>query len=499
MKKPILPIAFYYIFVTRSSVFLKLLHFFYELISIIRFTARKKYDILFPYYINKVGNRMDILSVLEKKKRSQALTREEIAYFVQGAANGTLPDYQLAALLMAIRLNGMDERETLDLTMEMAQSGHMLAPEVGGVPVDKHSTGGVGDTTTLVLAPLVAACGGKVLKMSGRGLGHTGGTLDKLESIPGMRVDLSEEAFLKQVRSIGCAVASQTGELAPADKRLYALRDVTATVDSIPLIVSSILSKKFAAGAEAIVLDVKTGSGALMPALEDSIRLAQAMVKIGHHAGKKITAVVSGMEEPLGTHVGNALEVKEAIDILANRAEGPLKKVSLFLGARMLLSGGVAENEEEALSLLNRALLCGDGLQKLRDMIRAQGGDPRVCDDTALLPKAPVLYPVKARREGYLAHVNGTLLGLAAQRMGAGRIRKEDAIDPAVGFVTEKRIGDFVRTGDTLFTLHASSEASAREAEEKLLAALEFSDVPVPKARLLYALITPDGVFDLDE
>ena len=265
---------------------------------------------------------MDMLSILETKKRGKALTPEQIGYFVRGAADGSVPDYQLSALLMAIRLNGMTPEETAQLTMAMARSGDMLEPEVEGVPVDKHSTGGVGDTTTLILAPLVAACGGKVLKMSGRGLGHTGGTVDKLESIPGMRTSLPEDEFVSIVRRIGCAVVGQSAQLAPADKRLYALRDVTATVDSVPLIVSSILSKKFAGGSKAIVLDVKTGSGALMPTLEASVELAKTMVDIGRLAGRSVTAVVSGMEEPLGSHVGNALEVKEAVDVLAGRTAG---------------------------------------------------------------------------------------------------------------------------------------------------------------------------------
>ena len=441
---------------------------------------------------------MDIISILEDKKHGRALSREQIAYFVKGAADHSIPNYQLAALLMAIRLMGMDARETADLTMEMAASGDMLSPDVGGVPVDKHSTGGVGDTTTLVLAPLVAACGGKVLKMSGRGLGHTGGTIDKLESIRGMKVELPEEEFVSIVRSVGCAVVGQSAQLAPADKTLYALRDVTATVDSIPLIVSSILSKKFAAGAKAIVLDVKTGSGALMPTLEASIELARAMVNIGHHAGRSIVAVVSGMEEPLGSHVGNALEVKEAIDILSGRAAGPLKRVSLFLGSQMLVASGVAKTEEEALDRLNKALDSGAGLAKLKEMISAQGGDSRVCDDLSLLPQAPVIYHVKAVADGYLAHVNGTALGLAAQRMGAGRVSKEDIIDPAVGFVMEKRIGDFVKAGDTVCTLHAASEQSARETERRILDALTFTPEPAPKARLLYALVKPEGVTELE-
>ena len=442
---------------------------------------------------------MDIITILEDKKRGRALSRDEIDFFVRGAADGSLPDYQLAALLMAIRLNGMDARETADLTMAMAESGDMLKPRITGIPVDKHSTGGVGDTTTLVLSPLVAACGGKVLKMSGRGLGHTGGTIDKLESISGMKVELPEEEFVSIVRSVGCAVVGQSPQLAPADKRLYALRDVTATVDSIPLIVSSILSKKFAAGAKAIVLDVKAGSGAIMPTLEASIELAKAMVDIGSHAGRKIIAVVSGMEEPLGSHVGNALEVKEAIDILSGRAAGPLKQVSLFLGSQMLVASGVTDTEEKALAMLNHALDSGAGLNKLKEMITAQGGDCRVCDDVSRLPQAPVLYPVKARQDGYLSHVNGTALGLAAQRMGAGRISKADIIDPAVGFVMEKRIGDFVKTGDVVCTLHAASQQNAKETEQRILDALTFTAEPAPKARLLYALVKPEGVTELSE
>lgn len=442
---------------------------------------------------------MDILSVIEDKKRGRALSREQIAFFVQGAAEGTLPDYQLAALLMAIRLQGMDARETADLTEEMARSGRMLCPDVEGVPVDKHSTGGVGDTTTLVLAPLVAACGGKVLKMSGRGLGHTGGTIDKLESIPGMRVELPEEEFVSIAKRVGCVVVGQSAHLAPADKRLYALRDVTGTVDSIPLIASSILSKKFAAGAQAIVLDVKTGSGALMPTLESSIQLAQAMVEIGAHAGRKIAAVVSGMEEPLGSHVGNALEVKEAIDVLAGRTAGPLKEVSLFLGTQMLLASGLAADAAKARSSLETALARGAGLEKLKEMIAAQGGDARVCDDPSLLPQAPLIFPIWAEEDGYLAGTDGTALGLAAQRMGAGRAKKDDQIDPAVGFVMEKRIGDPVRKGEPLCTLHARDRSSAQAAEKSIRAALRFSPTPVPPARLLYALVTPQGVFHLGE
>ena len=441
---------------------------------------------------------MDILSILEHKKLGQALSREEIAFFVRGAADGAIPDYQLSALLMAIRLKGMNAEETAQLTMAMARSGHMLTPDVGGVAVDKHSTGGVGDTTTLILAPLVAACGGKVLKMSGRGLGHTGGTVDKLESIPGMRTTLPEEEFVSIVRRVGCAVVGQSAQLAPADKRLYALRDVTATVDSIPLIVSSILSKKFAGGCQAIVLDVKTGAGAVMPALEDSMALAKALADIGALAGRKVVAVISGMEEPLGSHVGNALEVKEAIDILSGRGGGPLKRVSLFLGAQMLLASGLADTEEKALQKLNEALDSGAGLRKFQEMIAAQGGDPRVCGDVTRLPHVDGTVPVLSDRSGYLCHVNGAALGFAAQRMGAGRAKKDDVIDPAVGFVMDKRIGDRVEKGDLIATLHPRTGESARQAEQDILAALSFSPAPVPPARLLYALVTPEGVKSLN-
>ena len=437
---------------------------------------------------------MDFLSIITAKKNGQELTAGQISSFAQAASDGSVPDYQLAALLMAIRLNGMTPRETNELTLAMARSGDMLDPDVDGIPVDKHSTGGVGDTTTLVLAPLVAACGGKVLKMSGRGLGHTGGTIDKLESIPGMRVSLPEEEFVDIVRRVGCAVVGQSRELAPADKRLYALRDVTATVDSIPLIASSILSKKFAAGARAIVLDVKFGSGAIMDTMEKTLDLACTMVQIGTLAGRKVIAVISSMEEPLGTHIGNALEVKEAVDILSGRAGGDLKEVSLFLGSQMLVASGVCPDEETAHARLTEALESGRGLAKLKEMIRAQGGDDRVCDDVSLLPQAPLILPVPADRGGYLARMNTAALGTAAQSMGAGRRTKEDVIDPAVGIVMRKRLGDLVSPGDTLATLYARTEESAQAAAAAIRKALVFSETPAKKPKLIFAVVTPDGI-----
>jgi len=441
---------------------------------------------------------MTMLEIIEKKKLGGALSPEEIRFFARAAAEKSAPEYQLAALLMAIRLNGMTDEETTELTLAMRDSGDVAdLSSIPGVKVDKHSTGGVGDTTTLVLAPLVAACGAPVAKMSGRGLGHTGGTLDKMESIPGMRVALTEDEFLRQVKEIGVAVVGQTGHLAPADKTLYALRDVTSTVDSLPLIVSSILSKKLAAGSDAIVLDVKTGSGALMHRLEDSIRLAEMMVRVGTLAGKPTLALISGMDQPLGTHVGNALEVKEAIDVLSGRAGGDLKEVSLTLGGHMLVLAGKADSFEQAERMLQDALDSGAGLRKLKEMIRAQGGDPAVCDDVGLLPQAAVKKTVCCGRAGYVKAMNTTALGSAAQAMGAGRLRVEDRIDYAVGFILQVRIGDRVEPGTPLCELHARTEEDAVRAEEAIRRAITWSDAPCARGKNFYALVRRDGVIRL--
>ncbi len=438
---------------------------------------------------------MDMIGIIENKKQGRALSDKEIGFFIKGASSGDIPDYQLAALLMAIRLNGMTPEETAQLTLAMAHSGDMAdLSAIPGRTVDKHSTGGVGDTTTLVLAPLVAACGVPVAKMSGRGLGHTGGTLDKLESIPGLHVELLQAEFIDQVKRIGCAVIGQSRNMAPADKVLYALRDVTATVDSLPLIASSIMSKKLASGAGAIVLDVKTGSGAIMHSLEGSIELAKAMVDIGFKTGRPTVAIVTGMAEPLGSHVGNALEVKEAIDILAGRAKGPLLHVSLVLGSHMLMAAGRADTLEEAEALLKKALSSGGGLSKLREMVRAQGGDGRVCDDVSLLPQAPVIRPVLIREAGFVESMDTTELGLCAQRMGAGRIRKEDTIDPAVGFVLHKRIGERIEKGEALVTLHARDESSARTAEKMLLDNIVIGPGTVRPEPLIHAVVTKEAV-----
>ena len=438
---------------------------------------------------------MNMVAIIEKKKLGLVLTEEEIKFFVAGAADGSIPDYQLAALLMAIRLNGMNREETAQLTLAMTYSGDVCdLGSIPGIPVDKHSTGGVGDTTTLVLGPLVAACGVPVAKMSGRGLGHTGGTLDKLESIDGLSVSLSEEDFLKQVREIGLAVIGQTKNLAPADKTLYALRDVTATVDSLPLISSSIVSKKLASGAQGIVLDVKTGAGALMHTTEESIELAQTMVRIGCDAGRRMVALVTDMGEPLGSHVGNALEVKEAIDVLTGRVKGPLLTVALELGAQMLILGGAAENAETAKAMLTDALESGRGLETLRKMIAAQGGDASCCDDVNRLPQAKVILPVPALQSGYIHHMDTVALGNTAQAMGAGRRTKEDVIDPSVGFVLHKRIGDAVTEGECMATVYAKDEASAKTAIEAIQQQVHITAEQVPPCKLIHAFVTDTDV-----
>ena len=434
---------------------------------------------------------MTMLEIIEKKKLHGELSREEIHFFAKAAAEKSVPDYQLAALLMAIRLNGMTDRETTDLTLEMRDSGDVAdLSAIPGIKVDKHSTGGVGDTTTLVLTPLAAACGVPVAKISGRGLGHTGGTLDKLESIPGMKVAMSTDQFIRQVNEIGLVVAAQSGYLAPADKTLYALRDVTSTVDSLPLIISSIMSKKLASGVDAIVLDVKTGSGAIMHTLEDSKALAEGMVRVGKLAGKPMVALVTDMSQPLGTHVGNALEVKEAIDLLAGRAGGDLLEVSLGIGGWMLKLAGITETAEEGEERMREAIASGAGLQKLKEMIAAQGGDPAVCDDVKLLPQAAVIRTAVCGKAGYVQKMDTEALGLASQAMGAGRETMEDQLDYSVGYVLKVRLGDRVEEDTPLVELHAKNEADAARAEAAIKAAIRIGPEPAEKPPLFYAVIT---------
>ena len=399
---------------------------------------------------------MNPCDIIRKKRFGGELNEQEIRAFVQGVTDGTFADYQASALLMAICINGMTDRETLALTLAMEKSGDTLdLSDIPGVKADKHSTGGVGDTTSLILVPLVACCGVKMAKMSGRGLGFTGGTLDKLESIPGMSIEKDIDAFKQQVRDVGCAIVGQTAELAPADKVLYALRDVTATVDCLPLVVSSILSKKLAAGCDVVVLDVKTGSGAIMDTYEKSVQLARTMVRIGNLSGKRFSALITDMDQPLGNYIGNALEVEEAIEVLAGRVEGDLKTVSLTLGAHILRNAGAVGTVEEGIALLDEKIKNGEGLKKLSEMIAAQGGDPRVAYDTSLLPKAKYKIDVTADRDGYVTGMTTRDIGNAAKLLGAGRERKTDVLDLSVGLVMKVRVGDRVKKGDVLCTLHA--------------------------------------------
>ena len=433
---------------------------------------------------------MNPCDIIRKKRFGGELNEKEIRAFVDGVVDGSFADYQASALLMAICINGMSDRETLALTLAMAKSGETLnLSDIPGIKADKHSTGGVGDTTSLVLVPLVAACGVKMAKMSGRGLGFTGGTLDKMESIPGMSIDMEIDTFKKQVTDIGCAIIGQTAELAPADKVLYALRDVTATVDCMPLVVSSILSKKLAAGCDVVVLDVKAGSGAIMDTPEKSRMLAEMMVRIGKLSGKRFSALITDMDQPLGNYIGNALEVEEAIDILSGRVEGDLKTVSLTLGAHILRNAGAAPTVEAGISMLEEKIANGEGLKKLAEMIAAQGGDPKVCEDTSRLPKAKTLIDIKAEKNGYVSSMVTSSIGNAAKLLGAGRERKSDELDLSVGIVMKKRVGDEVRRGDVLCTLHAGEKSDRIGALNLMKKSIVISDEKPEKKPLIQAVV----------
>ncbi len=433
---------------------------------------------------------MRMYDIIMKKREGGALSGEEIRFFVNGFTTGRIPDYQASALMMAIYFQGMDERETLELTLAMAQSGEMLdLSAIRGIKVDKHSTGGVGDKTSLALIPMVAACGIPVAKMSGRGLGHTGGTIDKLESFPGFRTDLTREQFLRGVNEIGIAIMGQTADLAPADKKLYALRDVTATVDNMSLIASSIMSKKLAAGADAMVLDVKTGNGAFMKKEEDAQALALEMVEIGRQAGRRTIAVVSDMDQPLGRAVGNALEVKEAIDTLDGKGPEDFRELCLTLGSCMLLAGGKAENVEEARRLLCQVLADGSAKRKLARFVENQGGDPSAVYDTSLLPAASIVRPVPAPESGYIAHIACDEVGIASLLLGGGRETKDSVIDLSVGLVLNARVGDYVHAGEPLAWLHANDAGKADQAQARFLGAYEFSDAPVKCGPLIKRII----------
>ena len=433
---------------------------------------------------------MNPCDIIRKKRFGEELSEMEIRAFVDGIVDGSFADYQASALLMAICINGMTDRETLALTLAMAKSGDTLdLSDIPGVKADKHSTGGVGDTTSLILVPLVAACGVKMAKMSGRGLGFTGGTLDKLESIPGMSISKDIVDFKRQVKNIGCAIIGQTAELAPADKALYALRDVTATVDCLPLVVSSILSKKLAAGCDVVVLDVKAGSGAIMDTPEKSRKLAEMMVRIGSLSGKRFSALITDMDQPLGNYIGNALEVEEAIDVLAGRTGGDLKTVALTLGAHILRNAEAVPDVQTGIQMLEEKIASGEGLRTFGDMIEAQGGDRRVVEDTSLLPRAPHKVALKAERDGYVVKMHTSDIGNAARLLGAGRERKTDALDLSVGIVMNVRLGDAVKKGDLLATLHVGERSDRIGAYNLLKKSIVIGDEKPEAKPLIQAVV----------
>ena len=433
---------------------------------------------------------MRMYDLIMKKRNGSALTGEEIRFMVQGYTKGEIPDYQMSAMMMAIYFRGMDADETLALTMEMAHSGDMLdLSDFQGVKVDKHSTGGVGDKTSLALTPMVAAAGVTVAKMSGRGLGHTGGTIDKLESFSGFSTAITEQQFKENVNRIGIAIMGQTADLAPADKKLYALRDVTATVDNMSLIASSIMSKKLAAGADAIVLDVKTGSGAFMKTQEDSFALAREMVRIGNGAGRKTIAVVSDMDQPLGCAVGNALEVREAIDTLRGCGPEDFVELCLTLGSYMLVAGGEAATEEEAEQILREVIENGSALDKLAEFIAAQGGDRELVYHPEKFPQASMTQEIESPADGYIQRIVCDEIGICSLILGGGRETKESAIDLSVGLVLHKKVGDAVKKGESLATIHANDQAKLDMAKERFLQAYTIDEEPVEKKPLIKGIV----------
>lgn len=437
---------------------------------------------------------MRIYDLIEKKRDGHVLSNEEIDYVIKGYTDGSIPDYQMSALLMAIYFRGMNEEETLHLTMAMRDSGDVLdLSEIKGVKVDKHSTGGVGDKTTLVVGPMVAACGVPVAKMSGRGLGHTGGTIDKLESFPGYRVSIPEDVFISNVNEIKIAVAGQTANLAPADKKIYALRDVTATVDNISLIASSIMSKKLASGADAIVLDVKTGSGAFMKEEKDAILLAQEMVNIGNGAGKNTIAIITDMDQPLGHAVGNALEVREAIDTL--RGEGPddLLELSYVLGSYMLKAAGVADDLEEAREKLENSVKNGNALKKLAELVKAQGGDETYVYNPDKLVKSSIIMDVNSEVSGYVEKIETEDIGRVSLVLGGGRENKDSVIDLSVGVVLNKKVGDKVEKGDAIATLYANDLDKLSVAKDILVSAYSITVTPAKSKPLIKWIVGKNG------
>jgi pyrimidine-nucleoside phosphorylase len=436
------------------------------------------------------GAPLNVVALIERKKRGESLTADELRRLAQGFVAGEVPDYQMAAWLMAVRWRGMSEVETLEFTRALVATGREMDwTHLPHPAVDKHSTGGVGDKTSLVLVPLMAAAGLPFVKMSGRGLGHTGGTLDKLEAIAGFHVNLSPEALRAQVEAIGCALVGQSPDLVPADGLIYALRDVTGTVDSLPLMAASIMSKKLAGGARVIVLDVKYGSGALLPEVEEARRLAHAMVAIGEGAGRRVRAVLSPMHQPLGRAVGNALEIREVLETLHGEGPDDLWDLTLELGAQLLEMSGEARDAEEARRRLTELRDAGAGREKLRELIRAQGGDPAVVDDPDRLPRAPRTVAFAAERDGWVAAADARTIGLAALELGAGRRTKTDALDLSVGVLLQRRIGDRVRAGEPLAELHVADDTSASRALAMLRDAYRLADEPVPEPERGYEVI----------
>ncbi len=440
---------------------------------------------------------MRMTDIILKKRGGAALTADEIAFFISGFTHGDIPDYQAAALLMAIWFRGMDAAETAILTDRMAKSGDMvdLSP-ISGIKVDKHSTGGVGDKTSLIIGPVVAACGVPVAKMSGRGLGHTGGTVDKLESIPGLQTAVSEQRFFDIVKQTGLAIIGQSGDIAPADKKLYALRDVTGTIDNLSLIASSIMSKKLAAGADAILLDVKTGSGAFMKTPADSIALAQAMVEIGNRNGRKTMALITDMDRPLGFAVGNSLEVAEAVQTLRGQGPADLTAVCVELAAHMLLLAGKGDLEA-CRAMTQRVIASGAAFERLVAMAQAQGGDVSVLNDLGRFPAAPVIGTLPAARTGYITRMDTEACGMASVALGAGRAKKEDDIDHTAGLLLLKKPGDYVHAGEELAQLHTSRRDKLPAAAELLRSAIVIGDVPPAKGKLIYARVSEQGVEQL--
>lgn len=433
---------------------------------------------------------MQMTDLIAKKRDGGKLTAEEIEYMIRNYTDGIIPDYQMSAMCMAILFAGMDKEETLDLTLSMMNSGDTLdLSPIRGIKGDKHSTGGVGDKTSLILCPMVAACGVKIAKMSGRGLGHTGGTIDKLESFPGFSTALSDEQFFENVNRLGIAIIGQTADLDPADKKLYALRDVTGTVPSIPLISSSIMSKKLASGADVIVLDVKCGSGAFMKTEAEASELAQTMVDIGKGAGRRCAACITDMDQPLGRAVGNALEVKEAISVLKGETRGDLLELCLTLGSCILTAGGLAPDTDTARAMLQKAMDDGSALNKLCDLVEGQGGSRSDVLDTSRLPAAPVVVEVKSPVSGYVSHIEADEVGLVSMHLGGGRVTKDSTIDLSVGIILNKKVGEPVEAGEPLAVIHAADEASARTAVEKLIACYEFSSAPTAQPKLIKQII----------